>query len=105
MKKPNKHPQSVAEAVSALLALIKPEDKEQIRRMNQKDLMELHFTLGMYIRNNFGFWQGNRRLLADCGNANADDASGVIIEALWRTLQKQAGPALPAQRRRLPRSK
>ena len=105
MKKPNKHPQSVAEAVSALLAQIKPEDKEQIRRMKQKDLMALHFTLGMYIRNNFGLWQGNRLLLADCGNVHQDDASGVIIEALWRTLQKQAEPALPAQRRRLPRSK
>jgi len=87
MDKPSKHPQSVAEAVSALLAQIKPEDKEQIRRMEQKDLTDLHFSLGMYIRNNFGLWQGNRALLADCGNVHEDDASGVIIQALWRALQ------------------
>ena len=47
---------------------------------------DLHFSLGAYIRNNFGLWGGNRALLDDCGVDDADDASGVILRALYRKL-------------------
>lgn len=90
---PNNQPSTVAQAVALLLTQLKPEDKEEVRKMKKDDLIQLHFGLGMYIRNNFGLWQGNQDLLNDCGNVHEDDASGVIIEALWRALQSDPGPS------------
>ena len=56
-----------------------PEDELTVR---------LHLTLGMAIRNDFGLWAGNRYLLKSCGSErmSADDASSVIIRALWQRL-------------------
>ena len=63
--------------------------------MSEGELISLHFSLGMHIRNEFGLWQGgNDGLLASCFpdvtdpymlmiiKQDPDRASGVIIEAL-----------------------
>lgn len=92
---PHTQPQTVAEAVALLLAELKAEDKAHIRAMKKDDLIDLHFSLGMYIRNHLGLWQGNEALLADCGRIHPDDASGVILEALWAELQRSPQPAPP----------
>ena len=55
--------------------------------MQEEDLMDLHFSLGMAIRNVFGLHEPGRKLLASCGVEHPDDASGVIISELWRELQ------------------
>lgn len=102
----SKWPQTVAEAVDRLLNKeLTEENIEKIRRMKKDFLFELHFGLGMWIRNNFGFFQGNKELLVDCGKrqyghlnmkiegfpeAHPDDVSGIIIEALWERLQAEA---------------
>jgi hypothetical protein len=75
-------PQTIDEAVARLLELMKPEDVEQIRQMEKGELVSLHFSLGMFIRNNFGLWNENKAL-----GASADSASMKIIEALWERLQ------------------
>ncbi len=89
-------PTSVDEAVDRLLADMQDEDTAALRAMSEDDLIDLHFGLGMYIRNAFGLWQGNKALLASCAEAEGgsgfidpDDASGVIIEALWRRVRGQ----------------
>ncbi|MGL4668757.1 MAG: DUF6794 domain-containing protein [Saezia sp.] len=42
-------------------------------------IMETHFSLGAAIRNNYGLWQGNSKLLEDCGVDHPDDASHKIL--------------------------
>jgi len=64
-------------------------DKAAIRAKKKSELIEYHFSWGMGIRNSFGLWSGNRSLLADCHAYHPDDASRVIIEAVWQELQKQ----------------
>ncbi len=44
--------------------------------------------LGAWIRNNLGLWKGNESLLESTGAPNADDASMVIVEAVWRRLRE-----------------
>jgi len=55
--------------------------------MQEEDLIDLHVSLGMAIRNAFGMHESGSKLLASCGVAYPDDTSGVIINEVWRALQ------------------
>ena len=55
--------------------------------MREDELIELHFGLGLSIRNAFGLHDADSKLFRDCGVDNADDASSVIIKALWNKLK------------------
>ena len=58
-------PQTLAQAVERLLANLPEEDQQRLRSMKQEDLISLHFSLGMGIRNAFPIW-GNEPLLRSC---------------------------------------
>lgn len=81
-------PSTVEEAVSRLVLETTPAEKALIRSMTKSELSHFHFDLGLWIRNNFGLWRGNNKLLKACGCDHADPASGVILEALWRRLKR-----------------
>ena len=65
-----------------------------IAGMAESELIDLHFSLGSYIRNEFGLWFENDNLLNDCRrisnepSLHPDSASSVIIEELWKRLSK-----------------
>ena len=80
-------PETVDEAVERLMTVLDDEEKNEIRSMTEDDLIDLHFSLGMVIRNAFGLHVPWSKLLASCGVAHPDDASDVIISKLWRALQ------------------
>ncbi len=88
------YPKSVQEAVQRLLLELSDRDKLVIENTPEEDLTILHLTLGNYIRNEFGLWKDKEELLKDCLpeaiEPNPDDASSVIIKALWRSLQASA---------------
>lgn len=69
-------------------------DKVAIANMDADEVGELHFSLGKFIRNRFGFWEGNPQLLLDCAEdagrpiEYADQASAVIISRLALELEK-----------------
>lgn len=89
-KKHNRRfPRTVEEAVDFLMRSLDPGVQEAIKQTNYQDLIKYHFGLGMYIRNEFGLWAGNYALLKSCGSADThpDNASMVIIQALWNKLQ------------------
>ena len=58
------------------------------------DLIDLHYSLGAYIRENFGLISGNADLMSDCRKIsgitfmNHDDAVAFIIGRLWERLQE-----------------
>lgn len=81
-------PKTVEEAVDHILAKMKDEDKSLVRRTPQTDLIRFHHGWGTGIRNSFGLWGRNPELLEACGGGHPDDASMVIIEAVWERLQK-----------------
>ena len=83
----NAWPETVDEAVDQLLVELSDENKATIHGMKREDMMRLHFGLGGWIRNNFGLWAGNEELLRSTGKTHPDDASGVILDALWERLQ------------------
>src|SRR5271165_4440286 len=94
-------PQTVSEAVDRLLGNMSTADREEFQGLSEDDLITLHFGMGMGIRNQFGLWEGNDALLGDCAEASGrggefswlsihpEDASTIILTALWRGLQEQ----------------
>jgi len=80
-------PETVEEAVGQLLIVLAGEYKVVLATMQEEDLMDLRFSLGMAIQNVFGLDEPGNKLLASCGVTNPDDVSGVIIRELWRELQ------------------
>ena len=89
MMNEEKQPQSVEEAVDRLHANMGLNDEILLATMNEEDLIDAHFALGHQIRHEFGLWTGNIallescRIIADDKNLHIDDASMVIIKALW----------------------
>lgn len=81
------YPATIETAVRLLQYMVPPEELVKITHMEEGDLIASCFDLGIWVRNNFGLWKGNNALLHETGNRHPDDASAVIITALWRTLR------------------
>lgn len=86
------YPETVSEAVDRLVLELPQIDKVRISSMDEHELIDLHFSLGMGIRNDFGLWAGNKKLMESCREISGDeklhidDASLVIIRELWDKL-------------------
>ena len=84
---PSTWPLTLDAVVERLLGLMSDADKEVVRNTPEDKLIRFHFPWGMGIRNEFGLWRGNTQLLESCGGEHPDDASSVIIRAVWERLQ------------------
>jgi len=86
-------PRTVAEAVEMLVEEFSDRQKAEVALTFKTALYLLHFSLGSHIRKTFGLWAPDSPLRRDCGRALGrgdlppDEASDVIIEALWERLQ------------------
>jgi len=87
-------PKTVDEAVNRLMANMPLKMKAEISKMDAGDLIDLHATIGAYIRNQFKLWTGNFELLDDCCKVTGyeklhpDEAAGIIVKELWRKLRE-----------------
>jgi hypothetical protein len=52
-------PVTVDEAVHDLVSTLSTVDKLKIQRTAKENLISLHFSLGLKIRNEYGLWRGN----------------------------------------------
>ena len=81
-------PVTLADAVKRVVDKLSDADKKAIAKMKKDDLIMLHMSLGMAIRNDFDLWQGNDSLIKECQLMDPDDISGEIIDAVWAKLKK-----------------
>ena len=87
-------PKTVDDAVKRLIANMPLKFKVDLSKMNEGELINLHFTFGVFIRNQFGLWNENTDLLNDCRKLSGitfmhpDDSAAFIIEELWKRLRK-----------------
>ena len=88
---PNEWPTTVQATVADLLSGMSNEERNTIKKTDESKLIMFHPSLGAYIRNHYGLWRGNERLIySACGKpCHPDDASMIIIKATWRTLNTQ----------------
>ncbi len=82
-------PRTIDDAVDLLLKRMPQFTKAAIALMSDDYRIWLHMDFGNCIRNEFGLCAGNRALLEATDQQTADDASWVIIEALWRRLKTE----------------
>jgi hypothetical protein len=86
-------PETVNEAVERLLSELPLKDKTTIAKMDEDDFVDLHFSLGLGIRNKF-LYPENEKLLESCRLVSKDkylhidQASSVIIKELWKRMKK-----------------
>jgi hypothetical protein len=83
-------PTTIDDAVKVVINTLTPDQRNDIRNLSKADLIGLHHSVGQWIRNEFGLWQGNFKLVEICGALpfDADEASAVIIEKVWEELKK-----------------
>ena len=69
---------------------LSPDDMLIIKNTPRNELRIFHLDLGLWIRNNFGLWSGNTDLMLSTGPLVflPDEASSIIIEALWERLHQ-----------------
>jgi len=79
-------PSTVTEAVDRLLDILDEDDRREIASMDEPSLIDLHFGLGLGVRNAW-LWHGGMALKMNCGKFHPGDASGVIVKALWKRLR------------------
>ena len=74
------------EAVEYLKEHLGQKELDEIRFCPRRDLFDLHFSYGLYIRNNLIFRPKNWKLVDAVGAIHVDDISGIILQALWADL-------------------
>jgi hypothetical protein len=82
-------PVTLNEAVNIVLTNLTPEEKEVLKYTPQDRLVWFDFDWALNLQNDFGLSQGNTALIEDCGAADPDCASLVIVEAVWNELNRQ----------------
>ncbi len=93
-------PITISEAVNRLLSNLSIEVKHQIKNSTEEGLINFHFGIGMSIRNDFGFWEKESKLLENCkkiaGDSliDVDTASEMIIKTLWERLKEYPPPKI-----------
>ena len=93
----SKYPKTLDEAVDFVLSRMDEKSKETLKNTPKDELCIYHFSAGIDIRYQLNLWH-NEELLRNLSNdsffpVHPDDASGIIIEAVWERLQNQGKKA------------
>lgn len=61
------------------------ENRQKLKAIERDDTYRLHFTFGLYVRNDLGLWTPNNPLMQqdDLNGLEPDGASIFIVKALW----------------------
>jgi len=84
-------PTTLDAAADWIIASLDSDSKQRLLSIPKADLTQFHHGWGTGIRNELGLWGTNEALLTDCGSSqmHADDASSVVMEAVWNKLHGQ----------------
>ena len=87
-EKPVRIPENLEDCFSVLSEVMTGKTLEDFKMADEEDLIRYHFSLGMWIRNNFGLWTGSHlaQFFIDLGIFDADEMSGVIILSFHRMI-------------------
>ena len=80
-------PTTLTEIVKDILNQMSEDDKATVIDTAEEDLIQFHNGWGMGIRNGYNLWH-NKALVKELGADHPDDASMIIIKAVWKALQE-----------------
>jgi hypothetical protein len=81
-------PKDLKGAVRELDRMLPQNMKDKLKLSSERGLLEYHFGLGMWLRNNWGLWHESSlaKYFSKAGVKQPDDMSGMIIDCYWRHL-------------------
>ncbi len=83
-------PKDIDDCMTELDKMLDDSLKCEIRKMSADEFQaKAHFGLGMWMRNNYGLWQGSRLAVyirKNCDVRHPDDMSGVILSSYYNHL-------------------
>ena len=79
-------PTTLPEVVADIIANMTDGHKAQVVSLPENGLISYHHDWGTRIRNDYNLWR-NTDLVKASGAQHPDDASGVIIKAVWQELR------------------
>jgi len=84
-------PTDLEDAFRELDRMLHPGLKARMKGGNQNQMIEHHFGLGRWMRNNWGLWGGSdlARFFFRRGIMHPDDMSGFILAQYWNRLHGQ----------------
>ena len=89
----NKRPLPVAidEAIQWMYAELDEQSRQDLKVMDKRQLIRLHRSYGLGIRNTLGLWRPDNPLMAqpELRGMFPDNASIYLIERLWEYLQDE----------------
>ncbi len=80
-------PTKLTEIVTDILKQMSETDKAAVIDTAEEDLIQFHNGWGMGIRNGYNLWH-DKALVKALGAEHPDDASMVIIRAVWTALRE-----------------
>lgn len=95
-------PVTCDEAAARAIERLGPEGVERLRSLAKDELIELHFSLGLNIRNGFGLWDGNSALVDSCvktagATREPDSVSMAIITRAWEVVRGERKSAIGSE--------
>ena len=84
-------PEDLEDAFVELEKMLRPELIADIKSRPEKDMIEHHFGLGIWMRNNWALWKGSRlsEYFNKLGIDHPDDMAGIILDSFWRHLNNR----------------
>ena len=81
-------PQNLDDCFQELNKMLPSELIWKIKKGAERDMIQFHLNLGMWIRNNWGLWRGSRlsEYFNGIGIKHPDDMSSIILNSYWRYL-------------------
>jgi hypothetical protein len=81
-------PKDLDDCFAELKRMLSKEQIEKMKNGTEKDMIDYHMGLGLWLRNNWGLWRGSRlsKWFNDKGIRHPDDMSGIIFDSFWRHL-------------------
>ncbi len=78
-------PKDLDECMAVLDTLLHPSIIDTIRHSAADDMIQYHFSIGMWLRNNWGLWRGLRlyQYFWSHGVRHPDEMSGIILDEYW----------------------
>ena len=77
----------VTKVIKDILKDMSEADKATVVNTAEEDLIQFHNSWGMGIRNRYNLWH-DKALVKALGAEHPDDASMIIIKAVWKALRE-----------------
>jgi hypothetical protein len=81
-------PKNIEEAVSIVIGAMSFDQKEQLRKTQEENLINEHFEFSLWVRNLLGHWVPPTPEGEEYNPAHPDDISGEITKTIWMKLQE-----------------